>query len=513
MSALMNPARFLSHRAPRLARSGALVLLFTLPTAASARDRDAVMAEAVRYVEHSWQMKASNQKASCKADYKSDHAPGAQVGIPYAWGGSMSLEEFDRRIASGEAAGSHSRDGTLSCVAGVDCSGFVSQVWKLPQRYTTSSISAVTRSITLDELQPGDALNKAGSHIVLYAGRSPDGKPIIYEASGSASRVRMATPSWSYLAGYQPIRYNDIQEPAAAVAPATPAPSSSMPVVESTPPASLARVDAPAPAVPSNRSTRVTLRYGIDVGFMPGGEDAQAMGPDYLVAGPNGLAALYDRVRHQVLLLSRDGFRKVLTVESADGLDFTSQGNLAVLDGANRRISLFRSTGEPLRTVELPRDGLLGKGLVTLEEGILYVTDRQGQRQAIAELADGRFKPLHRGRQLDATQVLQWRERGGQSGLVEVGGEKLEVPPSVHVAARKFGSWVELTASWTDDRGRLRVRRTARRQNQILELPTADHGAYAPLADLAVSPGDHQTVIYLEPAAEAVSVVWADATP
>lgn len=483
------------------------------------------MAEAVRYVEHPWQMKASNQKATCKADYKSDHAPGAQVGIPYAWGGSMTLGEFDRRIANGEAAGSHSRDGILSCVAGVDCSGFVSQVWKLPQRYTTSSISAVTRTISLDELQPGDALNKAGSHIVLYAGRTPDGKPIIYEASGSASRVRMATPSWSYLAGYQPIRYTKIEEPAAAVAPQkAPAPtpavtpedsatSGSKPAAEATPPASVARVDAPAPAVPSNLSTRVTLRYGSDVGFVPGGEDAQAIGPDYLVAGPSGLAALYDRVRRQVLLLSRDGSRKVLSVENADGLDFTSQGNLAVLEGANRRILLFRSTGEPLRTVELPRDGVLGRGLVTLEEGILYVTDRQGQRHAIAELADGRFKPIRRGRQLDASQVLQWRERGSQSELVEVGGEELEVPPSVHVAARKFGPWIELTASWTDEQGRLRVRRTARRPNQILELPTADRGAYAPLADLAVSPGDDKTVIYLEPAAEAVSVIWADATP
>lgn len=33
-------------------------------------------------------------------------------------------------------------DGVLACVAGVDCSGFVSQVWQLPQRQTTSSISA-----------------------------------------------------------------------------------------------------------------------------------------------------------------------------------------------------------------------------------------------------------------------------------------------------------------------------------------------------------------------------------
>lgn len=269
-------------------------------------------------------------------------------------------------------------------------------------------------------------------------------------------------------------------------------------------------MDAPAPAAPANRSTRVTLRFGSDVGFTPGGEDAQAIGPDYLVAGPNGGVALYDRVRHQVLLISRDGSRKSVPVENADGLDFTSQGNLAVLDGVGRRVLLFRATGEPVRTVELPRDGILGKGLVTLEEGVLYLTDRQGQRRAIAELSDGRFKPTRRERELDASQVLQWKERGSRFGLVEVGGEKLAVPPSVHVAARKFGPWNELTASWTDEQGRLRVRRSVRQPHQLLELPTADQGAYAPLADLAVVPGG-RTVVYLAPEAQAVSVVWVDA--
>ncbi|MBN1210362.1 MAG: hypothetical protein JXB05_36250 [Myxococcaceae bacterium] len=525
---------------------GSLLLLLTLPGAASARDRTAVMEDAVRYAEHAWQMKPENQKAACKADYKSDHAPGPRVGLPYAWGGWMSVAEFDRRIASGEAAGSHSRDGILSCVAGVDCSGFVSQVWQLPKRHTTSSISAVTRPISLDELAPGDALNKAGSHIVLYAGASPDGKPIIYEASGSASRVRMATPSWSYLAGYQPIRYTGLQEPAVAAsqekappsspaasappspaapqsAPATPqAPSASSPppaptaavgtstaAPASAPPAGVARVDAPAPATPASRSTRVTLRYGTDVGFTPGGEDAQAIGPDYLVAGPNGTAALYDRVRRQVLLLSRDSTRKTLAVENADGLAFTREGNLAVLDGASHRILLFRATGEPLRTLDLRSSGFFRKGMLTLEESVLYATDSQGQRQAIAELAGGRFKPIRPGKELEAGQVLKWKERGSQSGLIEVGGETLQVPPSVHVAARRFGPWIELTASSADRQGRLSVKRTLRRPKRVLSLPTADQGAYAPIADLAVQPGG-DTVVYLEPAEEAVSVVWVD---
>src|SRR5207248_636158 len=160
----------------------------------------------VRFAGHTWQMRSSNQKGTCQGSYSSDHAVGAQVGLPYAWGASMSVEEFDKRITAGQGAGSHSHDGILSCVAGVDCSGFVSQVWKLKQRQSTSTMSAVTKAVKLEDLRPGDALNKAGEHIVLFSGLNTDGRPIIYEASGGASRVRMATPSWSYLSGYQPVR-------------------------------------------------------------------------------------------------------------------------------------------------------------------------------------------------------------------------------------------------------------------------------------------------------------------
>src|SRR3954464_12321330 len=97
---------------------------------AEARSRDEVMKDATKFAQHAWEMKAANQKGSCQGSYKSDHALGAQVGLPYAWGASMSLEEFDKRIAAGSGAGSHSKDGILSCVAGGDCSGVVSPVWE-----------------------------------------------------------------------------------------------------------------------------------------------------------------------------------------------------------------------------------------------------------------------------------------------------------------------------------------------------------------------------------------------
>jgi len=189
------------------------ILALCLAAQPSGVDRAEVMAAAERYAAHRWTMSQANLGAECApADYKSDYTPGPQVALPYAWGGSMTLEQFDARLAKGEAAGSHSWHGILGCVAGVDCSGFVSQVWKTDKRYSTSSFSQVTDEIDVESLAPGDAFNKPGRHIVLFAGFNEAGEPTFYEAAGGAAKVRLHS-GWSYLDGYTPIRYKHIREP------------------------------------------------------------------------------------------------------------------------------------------------------------------------------------------------------------------------------------------------------------------------------------------------------------
>ncbi len=188
------------------------VLALCLVTQPAGVDRADVIAAAERYAAHRWTMSQSNLGADCApADYKSDYEPGPQVALPYAWGGSMTLEQFDARLAKGEAAGSHSWHGILACVAGVDCSGFVSQVWKTDKRYSTSSFSQVTDEIDVDAIAPGDAFNKPGRHIVLFAGFNEAGEPTFYEAAGGAAKVRLHS-GWSYLDGYTPIRYKHIRD-------------------------------------------------------------------------------------------------------------------------------------------------------------------------------------------------------------------------------------------------------------------------------------------------------------
>ncbi len=476
-----------------------------VPVSARALGREEVMAEAARFAQHPWEMRAANQKGTCPGEYRSDHALGKQIGVPYAWGGSMDLAEFDRRIGAGQAAGSHSGDGILTCVAGVDCSGFISRVWRLAKRESTSTLGTVTRPITLEELLPGDALNKAGKHVVLFAGTRADGKPIIYEASGSASRVRMATPSWSYLAGYVPIRYPGIED-TPAVASAAPAPAPAAPPTATTAPQVVLASATPAARGPA--TARLSLRYGVDVGFTPASEDAQSMGPDYLAAGPKGTVALYDRVRRRVLVLGREGVRGAFDAGLADGLGFTRQGELIVMDGTRHQLRLHRISGELLRTVDIPREGLLGA--LTLDDGVLLATSPEGEQKVIAELVNGKPQRPRKSVDLSQQQVLRWKEGVGGGRIAEVGGETLTLPEKARVSARRLGTWIELVIATSDAGGtRVEVKRTLRRRGQVVTLPDATRGAYTPIADLAVDPDG--AIVYLEPGAQEVSLTWLDA--
>lgn len=509
-----------------------LLLSWLVPPTVSAQTltRDDVLAAAAQFAEHSWQMGATNQKGTCQGSYKSDHSLGQQTGVPYAWGGWMNLAEFDRRIAEGQGAGSHSSDGILSCVAGVDCSGFVSQVWRLQQRQSTSTLNGVTKPITLDALRPGDALNKAGKHVVLFVGTNPEGKPIIYEASGSASRVRLATPSWSYLNGYQPIRYPSLEAPvvaAAAPVPATP-PAPAAPKATASAPAQVAAAPAVVPAVAASASSappavvpaaapvapsrpapvvaRRTLRYGVDVGFRPASEEAHAVGPDYLTAGPKGVAALYDHVRHQVLVLTRDGAPKSFDAGQVDGLGFTRFGELVVIDTSQRQLRLYRPSGELQRSINLPREGMLGA--LSFDDGVIYATTQDGQRRAVAEMAGGMLRLPKRTVELSKEQLISMKGSvtGGQ--LLQVAGEEHVVPDKALVSVRRLGSWIELVIAATDAKGGVQVARTLRRNGQVVALPDGAKGGYSPVGDLAVATDG--TVVYLEPGEKDLTLSWID---
>lgn len=181
--------------------------------------RAEIVARAQRLASHSWVCAASNLRASCSKRYVSDWKPGQHVtGLPYRWGGMDGPEEFDRKLAHGLAAGSHSRYGVLNCAAGVDCSGFVSLCWGLSgsgHAYGTSTLRQIAgklKSNWFTDLKPGDALNKPGTHVVLFTGYNPDGTISVCEASGSQARVVCRKSTWSRFKGFIPLEYKGIDE-------------------------------------------------------------------------------------------------------------------------------------------------------------------------------------------------------------------------------------------------------------------------------------------------------------
>lgn len=131
------------------------------------------------------------------------------VGIPYNWGGSMSVAEFQDRISKNAVAGNvctcrADSNCVDSKIAGVDCSGFLSQAWQI-KHHTTASLGEVgKRLFSFRELKPGDALNKPNSHVRLYVGNSPSGNGTLraYESSLSCGGVCIRDFTSKQLEGY-----------------------------------------------------------------------------------------------------------------------------------------------------------------------------------------------------------------------------------------------------------------------------------------------------------------------
>jgi len=149
---------------------------------------------------------------------------GQQVkGVPYCWGCSHSTEQFLDYVKTGARLAGHSctcRTGNY-CIrndaTGVDCSGFVSQCWRM-EYHTTSDMGGVSSRVDLAAMKPGDAFNLSGSHIRLFMGLvETDTGPRfrVIEAANSEGRIGRVveqTYTASQLSSYKPIRYKKITD-------------------------------------------------------------------------------------------------------------------------------------------------------------------------------------------------------------------------------------------------------------------------------------------------------------
>jgi hypothetical protein len=147
------------------------------------------------------------------------------VGIPYCWGCHGSLAQIAAAIDKGRLAGNVcTRNDPRPDVAGVDCSAFVSACWGLSTHFTTLAIPSIAQELENPwDLLPGDALNKPGSHVMLFLRFTPDRRAEVIESStgGCNGKVcRNIYPLGALLArGYRPVRYRGLINDHSAPAP------------------------------------------------------------------------------------------------------------------------------------------------------------------------------------------------------------------------------------------------------------------------------------------------------
>jgi hypothetical protein len=177
--------------------------------------RAEALAIADTHVRHVWTATAANIGERGVAVSAPWVQVGENVSIPYKCGGWNTIAQFDAGIAAGKLAGdinTSAVDWTYS--VGNDCSGYVSICWKTAQKYGTSTFSSISWQLSsVNDLLPGDATNKAGSHIRLFVEWTSDGKLLQAEATSSGTPgwfTRYYTWTVSGITGYVPIRYNNI---------------------------------------------------------------------------------------------------------------------------------------------------------------------------------------------------------------------------------------------------------------------------------------------------------------
>lgn len=200
--------------------------------------REEVIRTAYQFAEVRWRVTPTaygpEPDASCQGfnarvrrpSYMIGKAQQEVKGIPYCWGCMGSLTQIAARINSGVKAGNVcTRNDPRRDAAGVDCSAFVSATWGLSTHFTTQAIPSITVPVGDPyAMLPGDALNKPGSHVMLFIGYTADRKAEVIEASPGACGGRVCRnvyPLGSLLArGYTPRRYRGLTTASAAATPA-----------------------------------------------------------------------------------------------------------------------------------------------------------------------------------------------------------------------------------------------------------------------------------------------------
>ena len=192
--------------------------------------RAAVIEHARAYVAHRWSGSAANvfhgedrfgnridtpdaSGSGLSTGWSTDGEP--NQGVSYQWGGFSSIAEFEAGVAEGKWAGHLPTDGksffTPEAV-GVDCSGLVSRIWRLPRKESTRSLPRICRRLDdWNELLPGDILNRVDRHTMVFVDWADPGRTQlrVIEATVREGRVHESVHERFELErrGYQALCY------------------------------------------------------------------------------------------------------------------------------------------------------------------------------------------------------------------------------------------------------------------------------------------------------------------
>ena len=177
------------------------------------------LATADSYVQHTYTVTAANitdgrilDPDGVEVETPEWIVPGTLSPVVYQWGGFYTLEGFDAGLANEMYAGDEATSGVSAYAVGVDCSGFVSRCWKLPNHFSTRMMDD---EITIaygswEEMGPGDAIHRPG-HVRLLVEKNPDGSLLAVESAGYNWRVWYRNYTLSDLTTYTPRYYINME--------------------------------------------------------------------------------------------------------------------------------------------------------------------------------------------------------------------------------------------------------------------------------------------------------------
>ncbi|CAG0938004.1 hypothetical protein BROC_00073 [Candidatus Brocadiaceae bacterium] len=185
---------------------------------------DDIVKRAQEYATEEWQLSKKNyrpdEESACNPPDKTWKRPvrldgkiGRDiVGLPYNWGGGDTLQAFRRKIRDNSPAGnvctSRSTNTVRNDAAGIDCSGLASRAWDLKGRddkelkVGTSDLAKFGVDRKISQLEPGDLINKAGSHVRIFSELTNTGLVRIIESSIDCGGACDRYLSLAHLYGY-----------------------------------------------------------------------------------------------------------------------------------------------------------------------------------------------------------------------------------------------------------------------------------------------------------------------